>query len=185
MHASDFTRRYVGFENRKSRTWRWPKWMKSWQENPISYETKRLIKSILQWMLRCLGLKRLQQLNEGNFRGTWMEPNKRQRNGHMLIGRGQTSDWSMKSIKWHWLNPSFLMDYSNIMSDNHCKNSGLIQPVLDAHSPRKFLNWRMLQKEKMRGQYTLATTSMWNLRSVYPMLRLNQPPGVSLISIAL
>jgi len=46
-----------------------------------------------------MGLKRVQQQNEGNFRCAWTERNKRQPNGQMLIGRGQKSDRSTKSIK--------------------------------------------------------------------------------------
>jgi len=54
-----------------------------------------------------------------------VEPDKRQAYGQMLIGRGQSSDCSAKSISWYLLNTSLSINYSYIMSDNYCRKSGL------------------------------------------------------------
>jgi len=144
LHWSDFTRRTVYFEIRKCRSLRRPKWMNYWHENPISNEHKRWIKSVLQRRFSCMGLKRLLHQKEGNFRWAWIEPNKQQPYSQILISRGQSSDWSAKFIRWHLLNTSFLINYSNIMSDNYCRKFGLRPPVPEANSPNIFLRWRLL-----------------------------------------
>jgi len=46
-----------------------------------------------------------------------MGPNKRQQTGEMLIGTGQMSDWSEKSIKELLLIASFSIHYSIIISN--------------------------------------------------------------------
>jgi hypothetical protein len=43
---------------------------------------------VLQWRFSCTGLKRLLHQNEGNFSCAWIEPEKWQPYGQMLIGRG-------------------------------------------------------------------------------------------------
>jgi len=139
MHWMNFTRRRVPFENRKCRSLGRPKWMNSWQWNPISYENKSFIQSMLQWKFRCMGPTRLQHQNGGNFRCAWIEPDKRQLNGQMLISRGQSSNYSAKSIRWHLSNTSFSINYSNIMSNNYYNESGLRQPVAEAYSPKSLL----------------------------------------------
>jgi len=78
--------------------------MNSCQENPISYDNKRFIISMLRWMFRCTPLKWLHETGEGKFRCARTEPDKRQPCGQMLTGRVQTSDWSAKSITWHLSN---------------------------------------------------------------------------------
>jgi len=140
MHLSDFTRRKVPFEIRECRSLRRPKWMNFWQENPIINENKRFIKSVLQWRFSCTGLKRLLHQNDGYSRCTWIEADRRQLYGQMLIGRWQSSDWSAKSIRRHLQNASFKIDYSNIMSANYCRKSGLRQPVPEAYSPKTCSN---------------------------------------------
>jgi len=107
MHWGDITRGRVLFGNRKCRCMRRPPWTDNQQEDPIRYETKRFKTSMLRWRFSCTGLKRVQQQNEVTFRCAWTEPNKRQPNGQMLIGRDQKSDWSAKSIQWHTLNANF------------------------------------------------------------------------------
>jgi len=47
----------VPFEIRKCCSLRMPKWMNYYQENPIIYENKRFIKSVLQWRFSWMGLK--------------------------------------------------------------------------------------------------------------------------------
>jgi len=152
MHGSDFTRSRVPFEIRKCRSLARPKWRICWQENPISYENKRFIKSVLQWRLSCTGLKCSLQQNKGNFRCSWIEPEKRKPYGHMLIGKGQLSDWSMKSSRWHLRNSSFSINYSNNMSDNYCKKSGLRQLVLEAYWLKNLLKWRLVQMKSLTGR---------------------------------
>jgi len=101
MYWSNFTRWSVLFENRKCWSlWR-PIWMNCWQENPISEKIKGFIQSLLQWRFSCTGLKRLLYQNEGNFTCAWIEPDKQQPYCQMLIGRGQLSNWRVKSIRWH------------------------------------------------------------------------------------
>jgi len=159
--------------------------MNSWQRNPISYEIKRLINFVLRWRFRCIGLNRFLPQKDGNFRCAWIVPDKGQLNGPMLIGRGQKSHWSAKSIRWHLLNVSFSIYHSNIMSDNSSRKLGLRQPVPEAQSPKNLPKSRLLQKKKFTGWHTWPPTSVWNFRSVYPMLRLKPPPRVSLIWTAL
>ena len=114
--------------------------MNSWQENPISYKNKRFIKSVLQWRLWCTGLNRLLlQQNEGKFRCASIVPNKWQPDGQMLIGRGQKSDWSTKSINGHLLNECFAINYCNIMSNNYCRKLGIRQLVAAAHLLKNLL----------------------------------------------
>jgi len=103
----------------------------------------------------------------------------------MLIGRGQLINWSAKSIRWHLLNASFSINYSNIMSDNTCRKSGLRQPVTEAYSPKNLLIRRLLAKKRHKGWWTRPLWSVCNFRYVYLMLRLKTPPGVSLIRTAL
>jgi len=151
MHGSNFTSCRVPFGNRKCRSRRRQKWMDSWHENPISYKTDRFIKSVLQYNFRCERLKRLLQQNEGNFRCARMEPDKWQPNRQMLLGRGRKSDWSAISIRWHLWNVNFSINFSNIMSDNHCKNYGLKWSVPEEHLPKNLLKWRLLQKRRFKG----------------------------------
>jgi len=159
MHWSDFTRRRVHYENRKCRRLRRPKWMNRWHQNAISYEKTILIKFVLPWRFRCMGLIWLVPQNEGNSRCAWIEPDKQQPNGPMMIGRGQKNDWSAKSIRRHLLNVSFSIHYSNIMSNNYCRKLGLRQPVPEAHSPKDLLKWRLLQKKRCRG----GTHNRWQV----------------------
>ena len=152
MHWSYFTRRRVPFEIKKCRSlWR-PKWMNYWQENPIIYEHKRFMKFVLQWMFSCTGLKRFVYQNKRNFRFTWIEPDKRQPYGQMLIGKGQLSDWSAKFIRWHVRKASFLINHSNTMSDNCCRKWGLRQRVPEAYSPKNLLNWRLRANMRLTGR---------------------------------
>jgi len=44
------------------------KWMTCWQRNPISHMNQPFIRFVLQGRLLCMGLKRFQQQNVGNFR---------------------------------------------------------------------------------------------------------------------
>jgi len=151
MHWSDFTRRRVPFETRKCQSGRTPKWMNYWQENPIISENKRFIKSVLQWRFSCVGLKGLQHQNEGSFRCAWIEPDKRQPYGQMLICRGQSSDWRAKSISWHLLKASVSINHSNVTNDNYCSESGLRQPIPEAYSPKYLLKWELLKKKRLTG----------------------------------
>jgi len=89
MHRGNVKWRRRLFKHRNCRGLHRPMWMNNWQQNHISYEYKWFIKSVLQWRFRCMGLKPLLQQTEGNFRCTWIERNKWQPNGQMLIGRGQ------------------------------------------------------------------------------------------------
>jgi len=152
MHWGDFTRWRVHFENRKCQSLQRPKWMNRWQENPISYKNKTFTKSVLQWRFSCTGLNRLLPQKEDDFRCAWIEPNKWQPYGQILIGRGQLSDCSAKSIRWHLLNQRFSINYANIMSDNYCRKSGIRQPVPEAHSPTNLLKWSLLQKTRPMGR---------------------------------
>ena len=152
MDGSDFTRRRVPLEIRKCRSLRKAKWMNYWQENPSIYENERFITSVLQWRFSCTGLQRLLHQNEGNVRCTWIEPDKRQPYGQMLIGRGQLINWSAKSIMWHLLNASFSMNYSNIRCDNYFRKSGLRQPVPAAYLPTNLTKWRLLEKKRLTGR---------------------------------
>jgi hypothetical protein len=111
-----------------------------------------LIKSVLQWRFSCMGLKRLVHQNEGNFRFAWIVPDKRQPYGQILIGRGQLSDWSPKSIRSHLHNVNLSTNYSNIICDNYCRKSGLRQPVPEAYSQINLLIWRQLQKTRLTGR---------------------------------
>jgi len=97
------------FKNRTCRSLWTPKLTKSWYENCVSYECKRLIQSVLQWQFRCMMLKWLVQQSESNFRCTWIEPHKRQQNGQMLICRGQRvievrnpsgDSWWRQAFRW-------------------------------------------------------------------------------------
>jgi len=185
MHWSDFTWRTMPFEIRKCQSLGRPKWMNYWQENPIMYNNKRFMKSVLQWRFSCTWLKRFLHQYEHNVRCTWIQPNEWQPDGQMLIGKGQSSDWSVKSIRWHLLNASFSTNYSNILSDNHCRKSGQRQPVSEAYSLKNWLKWRLLQQKRLTGLYTWPPTSVYNFRSLYLMLRLKPPLGISLIRTAL
>jgi len=95
------------------------------------------------------------------------------------------SYWSTKPIKWHLSNASFLINYSNIMSDNYCKKLGLGQLVPEAHSPHNLSNWRQLNNTRFMELQTWLPTSVWNVRSGCPMLRMKPPPGVSQIPTSL
>jgi len=55
----------------------------------------------------------------------------------MLITRGQSSDWSVKSIRSHPANKCFSINYSDIMTDNYCRKSGPREPVPEAYSQKK------------------------------------------------
>jgi len=151
MHWSDFRRRRVPFKIRKCRSLRMPQRMNYWEENHISYENKRFIKSMPQWRFSCTGLKWWLYHNECNFSCAWIEPNKWKPYGQMLIGRGHLSDWGAQSIRWHLLNASFSINVSNITSDNYWRKSGLRQPVPEAHSPKYMFKWRLLQKKGLMG----------------------------------
>jgi len=95
--------------------------------------------------------EKVQHRTEANFRCAWIEPDKQQLNGQRLIGRGQSSDWSTKFIRWHRSKASFSINYSTIMSDNYYKQSGLRQPVPEAHWPKILLKWRLLRKKRLMG----------------------------------
>jgi hypothetical protein len=144
MHRSDFRRKKVPFRMRKCWSLQRPKWMNYCQENPISYENNRFMKPVPQWRFSCKELKRLLCQNEGNFRYTWERPDKWQLYGQMLIIRGQLSDWSAISIRWHLLNARFSICDSRIMSINYWRNSGLRQLVPEAYSLQHLLKWRLL-----------------------------------------
>jgi len=152
MHWHNFTRRRVPFEIRKCWSLQPPKWKNYCQENPIIYDNTRFIQSVLQWRFSLMGLKLLLHQNEDNFKCAGIEPNKPQLYGQMLIGKGQLSNWSAKSNRWHLLNASFSINYSNIMSNNYCRKSGLRQPVPEAYSPKYFLKWRLLRKKRLTGR---------------------------------
>jgi len=152
MHWSDFRWRRVHFDIRKCGSLRRPMWMNDWHKNARIYENERFINSLLHWRFSCPGLRRLQHQNESNFRCTSVEPDKGQPYGQMLIGRGQLSNWSAKSIRWELLNASFSMNYSNIMSNNYCTMSGLRQLVPEAYSPKLMLKWQLLRKKQLTGR---------------------------------
>jgi len=116
---------------------------------------------------------------------TQMEPHKQLPNGQRQISRQQKTVWSATSIKWHLLFTDFSINYSNTMSDNYCNNFGLMQPVPEAHSPETLLKWRLLPKRRFMERQILPATSIQNLRSVRPMLRLRPPPVVLVIQTAL
>jgi len=185
VHGSSFTTRWVHFGTRKYWNVGSPKWMKSWQQNPIGYDNIWFIKSMLQCRFSCSGLKMLLQKNTGNCRYTRIEPDKQLPSEQVLIGRGQKCDWSAKSSRWHLLNWTFSIDFSNIMSDNHCSRSGWRQLLPEARSPKHLLNWRLLQKIWFIAWQIWLPTSVWNFRSIYQMLRLNPQPRVRLIRTAL
>jgi len=152
MHWSDFTTGRVSFEIRKCRSLQRLKCMDYWQENPILYENKRFIKAVLQWRFSCMGLKRLLHQNKGNFRCSWIEPNKQQPYGQMLIGRGQLNDWNAKSIRQYLPNASCAINYSNTMCDNYWRKLGLRPLVPEAYLPKILLKWRLLQKKRLMGR---------------------------------
>jgi hypothetical protein len=60
MHRKRFYKKLCAVLEQKIRSMQRPRWMKCWQVNPMSYEYKRFIQSILQWRIRCTGLKKLQ-----------------------------------------------------------------------------------------------------------------------------
>jgi len=74
-----------------------------------------------------------------------------QQNGLRLNARGQSSDRTAKSIRWLLYYASFWISYSNIMSDNYSKESGLRQSVTEAHSSITLLKWRLLPKKMFTG----------------------------------
>jgi len=78
-----------------------------------------------------------------------------------------------------------LNNYSNIMNDNYCRKSWPSQQVSDAHLPNNLLKWRLCLKKRFMGWQKWSPTSVWNFSSIYPMLRLDPPPGVLLIWTAL
>jgi len=153
--------------------------MNCWQENPISYESKRFTQFKLQWRFRCTRLKGLLQQNKGNLWWAWIEPNKRQQNDRMLIVRGPKSHRSTKSIRWHLLNVSFSINSPNIIIANSCRKLGIMQPVPAAHSPNTLPKWRLLQMERFTGRQTQPLTCVWNFRSGYPMLRQKPSPAAT------
>jgi len=150
------------------------------QENRISNKNKRFRQFVLQWRFMCTALKRLQQ-SEGYFRCTWIELNKRRPNGQMLISSVQKRDCSTKSIKWHVLNSTFSINDSNIISDNYGRKLGLKWFVPEAHLWKILLTWKLIQRTRIMARQTWLPTAVWNFKSVYPMVRLKPPPGVSLI----
>jgi len=125
IQASYFNRWSLFSEVRKSQSLQKPKWMTCGQRNAIRYANKRYIIFILQWWLLCLGLTTFPQQTVGNFRCAWIEPNKQQLLGQMMIVRRQLSDWSAKSFKWQLLNTSFLKTYSTIIIANFNRKLGL------------------------------------------------------------
>jgi len=156
-------------------------WKNYWQENPITYKNKRVIKSIPQWKCRYMGLTRSLQHNEGNFWCSWIGPNNHQSNGQMLISCGEKNDWNEKSIRWHMLNASCLKHFSNLVSDNYCRKSGLRQVVPEPHSENNSLKLILLQKKRFTGRQWWLPRSLGNIRPIYPILRLNPPPRRSLL----
>jgi len=185
IHWSDFTRRPEPFKIRKCQSLRRPKWMFYWQENPISDENKRFIKFVLQWTFSYTGIKRLLHQNEGSFRCAWIEPDKRQPSGQVLIGRGLLTDLSAKSIRRYLLNASFSIYYSNIICVNYWMKAGLIQPVPEACLAKNFLKWRLEHNKRLTRQQKQLLTSVGIFGSVYPKLRLKPPPSESLTRTAL
>jgi len=101
-------------------------------------------------------LKRLPHQNEGNFRCAWIVPNKRQPNGRRLNGRGQLSDWSVKSIRWHLSNASFSINHSIIMSDYYSRKLGLREQVPEAQSPKKFTKMKTASEEEVYGAVNIT-----------------------------
>jgi len=144
MHWSNSTISRGLFQIRKCQSLWWPMCLNCWQQNPISYQDKWFIKSMLQWKFWCTGLNRILHQKKGNFRCAWNVPDKRQPNDQRLMARGQSSNWCTKSIRWHLSNTSFSINYSNITSDNYFKKPGLRQLVPEAYSPENLRKWRLL-----------------------------------------
>jgi len=172
MHWSNVTQRTVHFKNRKYQGWQRPKCMNSWQDNPISYEQKRLKKFVLLWRFRWTELKRLLQYQEGNITCTWIEPDKLQPNGQMLIGRGQKSNWGTKSIRWYLLNTNFSTNYYNIMRDAYCRKLGPRQPVTEAHQQKHLLRESLQQKKRCTVKFKWPPSRVWNFTCIHLKLRL-------------
>jgi hypothetical protein len=126
--------------------------MHCWQRNLITFEKKRLITSMLQWKFWYTGLNRLPYWNEGNVRCTCIEPDQWQLNGLWLNARGQSSNWSAKSLRCHLLNTSFLINYSTIMCHNYYNMPELAQPVPEAHSPKGLSKGGVQPKKSFMGQ---------------------------------
>jgi len=161
------------------------KWINGWQEDPTSSRNKRYMKFLLQWRFRCTWLKWLLPQNEGNFGCNGIDHNCPQSDGKILIGRGELSGCSRKSIRWHWSNGSFLMVYSNSSNDNYCKQPVLRQPVPKSYSPKHMLNARQRHRNKCIGPQHWPLTIVWNFCSVYVTLRLNLPHEVLVIRTVL
>jgi len=60
-----------------------------------------------------------------------------------------------------------------------------MQPVQEAYSTKNLLKCRLVQKQRFMQWQTRPPRSMWNVRSFYPILRPNPPPGVWLMLSAL
>jgi len=136
---------------------------------------------MLQLRSRCMGLKRFWLQNVGNFRCVWIEPNEMQPNDQILIIRKQLIDGNTKSIRWCLLNTSFSINYSNIMSDNHCRKAKLRQSVPEANSPTNFHNWNLPQNGMLMERQTWCLTIECTFRSSYQLLILKPPSGAWLI----
>lgn len=69
-----FTRRIVQLKNTICQCLRRPRWMNSWQQNPISQKNIRLIKFVLPWRFKCVEWKRFQQHIDCYFRRAYIGP---------------------------------------------------------------------------------------------------------------
>jgi hypothetical protein len=63
---------------------------------------------------------------------------------HRLIGKGQQSNWRVKSIRWHLWNTCIWIHCSNTISNNYSKRSRLRQPVREAQSCKNILKRSLL-----------------------------------------
>jgi len=148
MHWSNQINSRVIFGSRKCRIlWR-RHCMNSWQENVISYDNQRFLKSALQRRFRCTGRKSLLQQNEDHFWCTWPEPNRGERYGkmHDLQSAKEQFEHEMRQVTPGRHRPS--MNHSNIMSNHYGGKSGLRQNIPDAPSPNTMLKWKLLWKKR-------------------------------------
>jgi len=139
---------------------------------------------MLRWRFWCTGLQRLPPHNRAICKCVWIEPNQQQPEGQIIIGWGQKSYWRGKCIRWHPLNASISMNYSNLMNVNYFKKSEQWRPLPEAHPLTNLLKWRLLDKKMFAVQQTWLPTIVWIFRSIYLVLGLKMPPSVLLICTA-
>jgi len=177
MHSSNLSPWWVSSENRRCWNLGSPKWIISWQENPISSEIKQFIPVILQWRLLYMVLEMVLQQNEANLRCAWIVCSKWRPNVQILLNSRYKSDRRVIFIRWQLLNTSILINLLNIISNNYCRRSGLSQLLPEAYCPRNLHISTQLQKKRFTRWQTCPPTDMWNVWSDYPMLRLSPPPA--------